>query len=366
MPQKHKCMFNYRECKNDVIRVPPHTELLLQAVPSRRRCWWREGLCILLWVVIASAVPATIILTVKHHTLDVTHLGYEGDTVELLRVNGFWYEFLKVSQIVKESDDEHRVQLYLPLCSDIEIHEKSSYYRSPVHQHSQATRQMGVMEYLYLLVGSSVTYSFCMKSNTTEDVSGSQFFVFNDQIKYMEYVYGGTNGEKTSVYSHKLANGLPQGSLACLMFTFIAKKNSYYFMTGSSAAGVTYQYNISIYTKFLNFSDYKENKSCSALTVKHKCEIPVGSQFLSKSEEYCLLAHTIPRSEGNKKKKILQTTHLRVNAGKRGEVIVIPIMVIVVGVVGLLVVVVTYCCCCCKKCCWGRRSSSRHYTLINA
>ena len=144
------------------------------------------------------------------------------------------------------------------------------------------------------------------------------------------------------------------------------QKSNYYFMTGSSAAGVTYQYNISMHTKFLNFKGNKENKSCSALTAKHECEIPVGSQFLSKSEEYCLLAHIIPRSGGNKKRKILQTTHLRVNAGKRGEVIVIPIMVIVVGVVGLLVVVVTYCCCCCKKCCWGRRSSSQHYTLINA
>ena len=338
-------------------------ELLLQAIPSRRHCWWREILCILLWVIIASAVPVTIVLTIKHQTHDESYLGYAGDMIEMLRVNGFWYEYLKVSQEVEGGDHEHRVQLYLPPCSNIEIHERSSYYVSPYHQHSRQSRQMGVMEYVYLLSGSSVTYRFCLHSNET-GTSRAVFFVFNDRVKYMEYIYGERNGKKSSVFQYKLAVGESDQSPICSSFTFTAKNNDYYFMTGWHDAGVTYQYNVTLNTKFLSFRDYRENKSCPALTAEHDCEIPVGSQFLSKSEKYCLLAHIIPR-KGSKHEKFSPTTHLRVNAGKRGEVVVIPIMVIVVGVVGLLVVVVTYCCCCCKRCCLGQRSRGRRYALIS-
>ena len=318
----------------------------------------------MLWIVIASAVPATIVLTVQHQTLDTAHLGLGGDTVELLRVDGFWYEYLRVSQVLEGGDDEHRVQLYLPPCSDIEIHEKTTSYVSPTHRHSYPTRQMGVMEYIYLLSGSSVTYDFCAQSNETDYVPQAQFFVFNDRSKYLEYVFGQGNGKKMSVYNHRMTVGTSNKPTECSKFTFSAKKTGYYFMTGWADAGVTYQYNVTLHTKFLDFRDYRENKSCSALTVKRDCEIPVGSQFLSKSEKYCLLAHVIPRREG-KRKRVSGTTHIRVNAGKREEVVVIPILVIVVSVVGLLVVVVTYCCCCCKKCCWGRRSRGRQYTLIN-
>ena len=339
------------------------TELLLQAVPSRRHCWWREILCVLLWIIIASAVPATIVLTIKHRTLDITHLGYTGDTIELLRVDGFWYEYLRISQVVEGGDDEHRVQLYLPRCSDVEIHETSSDYVSPYHQHSQKSRQMGAMQHVYLLSGSSVSYTFCMQSNETADTSKAMFFVFNDREKYTEYVYRDGNGKK-SVFQYKLAVGPSDQSPICSTFTFTAKKSNYYFMAGQCNGGVTYHYNVTLNTKFLNFKDYRENKSCSALTVNHDCEIPVGTQFLSKLEKYCLLAHIIPRKG---RSKLSPTTHLRVSAGKRGEVVAIPVMVIVVGVAGLLVVVVTYCCCCCKKCCLGHRPiiRGRRYTLIS-
>ena len=304
-------------------------------------------------------------LTVKHQTLDLVQLGYEGDTIELLRVNGFWYENLRVSQEVEGWDDEHRIQLYLPRCSDVEIYEKSSHYVSPYHKDSVKSRQMGVMLYVYLLSGSSVSYSFCMKSmNESVDTSGTMFFIFNDRAKYVEYVYREGNGKKTSIFQKKLSVARSDQSAICSTFTFTAKKSNYYFMAGQCSGGISYQYNVTLNTKFLNFRDYKENKSCSALTAKHDCEISVGTQFLSKSEKYCLLAHIIPRSKGDRR-KMSPTTHLRVTAGKRGEVVAIPVIVIVVGVVGLLVVVVTYCCCCCKKCCWGQRLRSRQYTLIS-
>ena len=300
----------------------------------------------------------------KYQTHETTYLGYGGDTIELMSVNGFWYDFLTISEVVETEDDEHRVQLYLPRCSDIAIYEKSTRYTSPHHCHSYPSRQIGSMEYSYLVSGSRVWYSFCMKSNETVNSPYAQFFVFNDHLKYRDYVNGGGNGKKTSIFRQKLKIGTSLESAICSNFTFTAKKSAYYFMTGWCPAGVTYQYNVTSHIKYFNFKDYRENKSCSALTENHVCEIPVGRQFLSKSEKYCLLAHIIPR-HGNKHEMILSTTHIRVNSGKRGEVVVIPILVVVVGVVGLLVVVVTYCCCCCKKCCYGHRPRGRGYTLIN-
>ena len=339
-----------------------YLELLLQAFPSRRRCCWREMFCILFWVVIASAVPATVVLTLKNPTHDVIHLACSEDSIELLRVNGFWYEELTVSQMVAEGDNEHRIQLYLPQCSDIEVHEKSGHFKSPYHCHSYTTRQIGKMEYLYLLSGSTVTYRFCMKSNETQDVPQVEFFVFNDQIKYLNYISGVGNGRKLSTVRYTLRVATASESAVCSEFTFTAKESSYYFMTGWCKAGITYQYNITTHTRYLDFKDYHENKSCLALTEEHPCDLTVGRQFLSKSEKYCLLAHVIPHR--NSREQTSRTTHIRVNARKRQEVVVIPITVIVVGVVGLLVVVVTYCCCCCRKCC-RQRPRGRGYTLIN-
>ena len=334
-------------------------------MPTRRRCWWREILCFLFWIVIASAVPATIILTIQHRTQELIYLGYSGDTIELMSVDGFWYDDLTVSQVVVETEDrENRVQLYLPRCSDIEVYQKSGHYVSPYHCHSYPSRHIGTVEYTYLVSGSTVTYSICMKSNETQNVPQAQFFIFNNLLKYQDYVYGSSSGKKTSVFQQRMNIGTFLESAVCSKFTFTAKKSSYYFMTGWLPAGITYQYNITSHTKYLHFKDYRENKSCSALTGDHECEIPVGSQFLSKSEKYCLLAHIIPHS-GNRHWRASPTTHVRVSSRKREEVVVIPILVILVGVVGLLVVVVTYCCCCCKKCCHGHRPRGRGYTLIN-
>ena len=339
------------------------TELLLQAVPSQRRCCcWRELMCILLWIIIASAIPATVVLNFKHQTHNVSYLGYGGDSIELLTVDGFWYEDLIVSQVVEASDQEHKIQLYLPLCSELDIHEKSGHFLSPYHCHSYPTRYLGVREFLHLLTGSKVTYSFCMRSNETQDVTEAEFYVFDDHSKYLDFVNGAGSGRKTSIHRYRMRVGTASEPIACTQFTFTAKKSSYYFMTGSSKAGVTYQYSVTTRIKYLDFKDYHENKSCSALTAKNPCEISVGEQFLSKSEKYCLLAHIIPHH--NKHQQLSRTTHVRVYTVKRGEVVAIPIMVVVVGVAGLLVVMMTYCCCCCKKCC-KRRSQGRGYTLIN-
>ena len=333
--------------------------MLLQAEPSRRRCWWREIVCVLFWIIITSAIPATIIITVKHRSHDMTYLGYGGDTIELLTVDGFWYEYLTVSQVVKPNDHEHRIQLYLPPCSDIDVHERKEHYVSSYRQHTYPTRLMATLDYYYLLPNSRVTYSFCMMANETQSQSPAKFFVFNKQEKYVDYISGVKDGKKLSISQYQMFIGTPSEPI-CTEFTFTAKKSDYYFFTGSCDAGITYQYNISTRTKYLHFKDYKENKSCSALTEHNSCEIPVGTAFLSKSEKYCLLAHVIPHKEH---KQLSPTTHIRVNAGKRGKVVVIPILVIVVSIMGLLVVVVTYCCCCCKKCCLQR--PRRGYTLIN-
>ena len=333
-------------------------------MPSRRWCWWREILCILFWIIIASAVPVTIVLTVKHRSHDMMYLGYGGDTIELLKVNGFWYDYLTVMQVVEADDHEHRIQLYLPPCSHIKVREKLGRYVSRYHHHSYPTRRMGTIDYLYLLPGSKVTYNICMKSNETYDQPQAKFFIFNEQRKYQDYINGVKNGKKVSVSEYKLSVGRSL-RYACSEFTFTAEKSSYYFMAGSCNAGITYQYNVTSLKRYLDFKDYRGNKSCSALTEKHACEILVGTAFLSKSEKYCLLAHVIPHRHKNKHAHLSRTTHIRVNSGKRGEVVVIPTLVIVVGVMGLLVIVVTYFCCCCKKC-FNQRPRGREYTIINA
>ena len=335
-------------------------ELLLQAVPSRRCfCWWREIACILFWIIIVSAIPVTVIVIIRHRSHDVTYLGYGGHTIELMKVNGFWYDDLTVSEVVEEGDSEHKIQLYLPPCSDIKVHEKSGHYISRKYQHSYPIRLLGTIDYLYLLPGSKVSYNLCLWSNET--VSPAQFFFFDDQKHYIDYINGDTDGVNTAIFYYDLAIGTPSKHI-CSQIIFTANTSAYYFMTGSCDAGVTYQYNVSTQTKLLEFRDYKENKSCAAVTESHSCDVPVGSAFLSKSEDYCLLAHILPHK---KHSDLSPTTHINVNAGKREEVMVIPILVIVVGVVGLLAVVVTYFCCCCKKCCCRNHPRNRGYTLIN-
>ena len=332
----------------------------MQAVPSRRRWFcWRELVCILLWIVIVTAIPITVVVIVRHRPHGITYLGYGGYTIELMRVNGFWYDDLTVSEILEEGDSEHKIQLYLPPCSHLRLHEKSYHFISQQNYHAYPIKSMASIEYLYLLPGSKVSYSICLWSNGT--VSPARFFFFDEHTKYSDYINGVTEGTKTSVFYYDLAIGNTSRKI-CSQVIMTAKKSSYYFMTGSCSAGVGYQYNVTTLKKFLNHRDYKENKSCVAVTESNSCDIPVGSAFLSKSEDYCLLAHIMPHK---KRSPLSPTTHINVDAGKREEVIVIPILIIVVGAVGLLAVVVTYFCCCCKKCCCRKQPKNRGYTLIN-
>ena len=300
-------------------------------------------------LIITLGIVALITLALYSQNLRDTSLALQGNTLHLKTTNAFWYSRYILTETLQTGDYEHAIYGYIVPCSRIKIHEYERYFESRTLYLTYPTRMMGVMDYMYLLPGSTISYNICLWTNTS--VNSAEFFVFDSLSNYRNFIDEDTDGQ-SSVAHYTLTVGTPN-SHGCTEVQFIAQKAAYYFMSARCDGGVNYQYNISSNVKFLNHTDYTEQ---CVVTGFETCDISIGGSFLSSPKEWCLIAHVTSPPPYIQEP---QTTHITFDTEKRYEVLIIPVTVIAIGLLGLLghVILLFYCN-------YGRGKFHR-YTAIN-
>jgi len=298
--------------------------------PNRRKYFCHPRLCCyIVWPpVVLVGLISFIVLAVYPSSHGENSLAFQGDTLYLASASGFWYSEYNVAESVQRGDSNRKLQFITVPCEDIQTHKFQGHFQSRELYLTYKTRMLGVVDYLYLLPGSNVTYSICLWTNQTLTTS-AKFFVFDSLSAYQDFVSDLTDGCDTSVMQQDLRIGSLQDP-ACSQINFLAEESAYYFMSADCPGGVAYQYNITSNVKYLNFTDYGTSHICSVIEDR-PCKLAINNSF----KDYCLLGYAIPSPPYSVDRP---TTHLKVESVRRYQVLLIPGALIVVGILGILAV----------------------------
>ena len=302
---------------------------------SRLYC---AGLCFFsIWLLIVLLGVSSLIVLAAYPSSHSEHsLAFQGDTIHLASANGFWYRDYKVVEHVEQSDGNRKLQFYTLPCGDIQTHSFQGHFQSRELYLTYKTRSLGIVDYLYLLPGSNVSYNICLWTNQSLTTS-AEFFVFDSLLAYQEYISDVTKGRDTSVMQQDLRIGSPEHP-ACSRITFIASKSAYYFMSAECPGGITYRYNITSNVVYLNSTDYEQFLVCS-VTESEPCELVIDRNFFGSWKDICLLAYAIPSPPYDVDPP---TTHIYVETLKRYQVLIFPATLIVIGILGILGMLLVY------------------------
>ena len=266
-------------------------------------------------------------------------LAFQGDTLYVTSANGFWYSEYNVAESVQYGDYNHKLQFITVPCQDIQTHSFQGHFQSRELYLTYKTHMLGVVDYLYLLPGSNVTYSICLWAHQSLATSVAKFFVFDSLSAYQNFAGDVTDGRDTSVMQQELRIGSAKNP-ACSQINFQAKESAYYFMSADCPGGVTYQYNITSNVKYLNITDYETTQICSVVEDR-PCKLAIDNNAFGSWKEICLLAYAIPSLPYSADPP---TTHLNVETVKRYQVLVFPSALIAIGILGILGVLLVWFC----------------------
>ena len=267
-------------------------------------------------------------------------LTFQGDTLYLTSASGFWYSGYSVEEIVHHGDYNRKLQFYTVPCESIQIHFFQGHFKSRQLYLTYETRMLGLVDYLYLLPGSNLTYSICLWTNQTLSTTSANFLVFDSLSAYQKFIDGLADGRDTSIMQQQLKIGSTENP-ACSYINFMANESAYYFMSADCPGGVTYQYNITSNVKYLNSTDYKNFPSCS-VTEDESCQLVTDKSFFGVWKDVCLVAHVTPSLPYSTDPP---TTHIKVEIVKRYQLLVIPAVLIIIGILGIfsMLLVVKFC-----------------------
>ena len=258
-----------------------------------------------------------------------------GDTVSLLKINSFWYKEIVITETLKTGDSDHSIDAWVLPCGSLKKRSKRITFRSRSLYLYYETFLLGEQPGetpIYLLAGSQVTYSFLISTNITLSTK-PEFFIFDNEKAFQSFIRGKMEGVKSAIYRQQLAVGTPQNP-ALTELSYTVKHNGYYFMTGYSEPGISYQFNATEQVQYLNTSDYKGKYPSCQFSSGQTCSFVTNSSFLGSNEEYCLIAHiNQPYSEDP------PSTHITVETNKRYEVLLLPGVAAMVSVIVLVVLV---------------------------
>ena len=212
-------------------------------------------------------------------------------------------------------------------CGSLEEHTKEKTFQSRglyLHEETFLLGEQPSDTPIYLLAGSRIRYRFEISANKTL-ITEPEFFIFDDYKAFRSFILGRMSGVTAAIYHQILAVGTPQNPVTTEI-TYTVKKDGYYFMTGYSEAGISYQFNATNYVQYLNITDYIEKYSSCRVTSEFSCSFTADSTFFGTHTEYCLVAYIDrPYSEDP------PSTHIEVHTKKRYDIIVIPGVVAVVS-----------------------------------
>ena len=302
---------------------------------SRRQCNSHKTLAVSVvgvFLLLLVAVVAITVLALVNPSQSGENWVQEGDTIVLAKAKSWWYRKFVVTETLHEGDSDHSIDAWVLPCGSLKEWSKHLMFRSRRLYLYYETFLLGEQPGetpIYLLAGSQIMYSFLISTNITVSTK-PEFFIFDNEKAFRSFIYGKMEGVKSAIYRQQLAVGTPQNP-ALTELSYTVKHNGYYFMTGYSEPGISYQFNATEHVQYLNTSDYKGKYPSCQFSSGQTCSFVTDSSFLGSNEEYCLITHiTQPYSEDP------PSTHITVETNKRYDVLLIPAVVAAVGVTVLV------------------------------
>ena len=296
------------------------------------------GLAVVAMLVVLGAVVATATLTLINKSQSAEHWVKEGDTTMLGKAKSLWYREIVVTESLEAGDTDHSIDAWVLPCGNLKERSKYLTFQSRNLYLYYETFLLGEQPGetpIYLLAGSQISYSFLISTNNTFSTI-PEFFIFDNEKAFQSFIHGKMEGVKSAIYRQQLAVGTPQNP-ALTELSYTVQYNGYYFMTGYSEPGISYQFNATEDVRYLNTSDYKGKYPSCKFSLGQTCSFVTDSSFLGSNEEYCLIAHiNQPYSEDP------PSTHIEVETNKRYEVLLLPAVVAIVGLITLVLLGFTF------------------------
>ena len=337
-----------------IILIPYHTETLNgeshQQVKYPNTCLFTERkkrnslVAIIAGILIVSAFLVTVSTFSALFAVNPTHINtmwvQEGDTVVAAKADAFWYKEIVLNEMLLDGDSDHSIDAWVLPCSGFEVKSNLLKFLSRTLHIYYETFLLGEQPGktpIYLLSGSKITYRFLIWANITLSTP-PMFYILNSNEAFQSFIRG--KMDIAALHRQQLAVGTPENP-ALTEVSFTVKSNGYYYMTGYSKSGISYQFNATEYVLYLNTSDYKGKYPTCHFSSGDSCSLATDGSFLGKKREYCLIAHiNQPYSEDP------PSTHIHIESRKRSEVLVfvvipaaVSIAVVVVGIPIMIIAV---------------------------
>ena len=317
------------------------TDKELKDSPAQLRCFKLTtckvvcSLLILSSLLLVSAIALTIVFAAKNHSYSKEKWVQEGDTIMLAKVESFWYEEITIQETVDYYDSDYSIDAFILPCDYLKKHSVEIVFQSRglyLHEETFLFGEQPGNTPIYLLAGSQIMYSFEIATNKALSIK-PEFFVFDDYNAFQSFIRGQMSGVTSAIYHQILTVGTPQNpALTEVKYTVI--KDGYYFVTGFSEAGITYQFNMTDSVRYLNLSDYTGKYSSCHISSGFSCPLTTNKDIFGTYNEYCLIAHiNRPYPEDP------PSTRIVVHINKRYDLLLIPGIVAAVSGVMLVMIV---------------------------
>ena len=210
----------------------------------------------------------------------VSCLGYSGDTIELDEVSNLYYSSWSVKECPDKYDYEHVTTLYRVKDGALVYHNQTITFQSGHLHTTHPSRDVGLLEYLYVLQGSHINYTICLSSEHTSQLNG-KLYIFNNVEDIRNFVNEINNGS-AAVYQQNVTIGT-NNQTVCTSIRYVFSRTAYYFVTVALPKGVAYVFNYTVFRRYLNGSDYDE---LCRVSLSHQCNIGIPN---SQEDKYILL-----------------------------------------------------------------------------
>ena len=218
-----------------------------------------------------------------------TALGIAGDVIILDKANNWLSSEWSASECLKSGDYYKITDLSIVLKDSLITHEYIVDYQSREFFQSHQSRQTGMINTpgLYLLKESNINYTLCIATEGHSKESG-MIYIFDNRDTFYAYIDEADDGEHSSVYKTDLPIGINNQSI-CTQVSFLIPKAAYYYVTAKTPGGVFYNFTASIYSLYLNSTDYEQDCVVSG---SESCQLRIPRSLNHK--EYVLLAYVHP------------------------------------------------------------------------
>lgn len=225
-------------------------------------------------------------------------LGVHGNTIIVGHIDGNCISNVTVSEVLHDNDYSHVNSICVVPISNLRIHHNTTNYTSENRTQSDPSHETGSVEYIYLLQGSVINYTIYFSSESYETKYGN-VYLFDDQSYYLDFVNNVNGAEKKAVDSIPLEI---VSVTRCAELIHTVKKDSFYFITGSTPGNIVYYYKYTLEVNYLNRLDYTYR---CGVSYPNTCPININQKT-----KLAVIAYITPPEAANP-----PTTHIKIDYG---------------------------------------------------